>query len=117
MACEDEMAQINPPPPEEIEIFDLQWATRVDINKEIVGTDYTQQYNEWVLVGGDIGDPPTIRAFNKNTGVMDWEYIHEGSFNSEIDESKIVDNIYLGVCSDGIVAVDMQNMGNRFRII
>ena len=59
---------------EEDAAFELQWATRMDYEKEIVGTDHTQQYQGWMLIGGDLGFPPTIMAFNKGTGEKEWEY-------------------------------------------
>ena len=88
IACGDDMPPIDPQPVE-VKVFDLQWATKLDIDKELVSTDNTQQYEDWMLVGGDIGDPPIIKAFNKMTGEMDWEYIHDGNIYSEIDYSLV----------------------------
>jgi outer membrane protein assembly factor BamB len=88
-------------------IFELAWATRMDYEKEIVGTDNTQQYKDWLLVGGDIGFPPTVLAFDKDTGEKEWEYIHEGAVKDEIDVSYVFNNIYVGMCSGGIVGIDL----------
>ncbi len=107
LACGDKIIPTENSPVEEVEVFDLEWSTRTSPSKEVIGTDNTQQYNDWVLVGGDIGDPPTLKAFNKLTGDLDWEYIHDGILNDEIDNSVICDGIYIGICSSGIIAIDL----------
>ena len=75
-ACKDSDS-IQPDRPVYIQdtVFEMLWATRMDFEKEIVGTDNTQHYKDWMLAGGDIGDPPTIMAFNKDTGEKDWEIV------------------------------------------
>jgi len=107
-AC-GESGPFPPDPPQggQDTIFEMLWATRIDFDKEIVGTDNTQQYENWVLVGGDIGFPPTLMAFNKETGEKDWEYIHSGAVQDEIDVSIVFQNIYIGMCSGGIVGIDL----------
>jgi outer membrane protein assembly factor BamB len=85
----------------------MVWATRMDYEKEIVSTDLTQHYKDWLLVGGDLGFPPTIMAFNKDTGAKDWEYIHEGAVHTDINVSYVFDHIYVGMSSDGIVGIDL----------
>ena len=113
LAC-DKPAPIRPlpppPPPPIVEkdsTFEIIWATRLDNTKEIVGTDNNQLYKDWLLTGGDIGDPPTIMAFNTGTGDKDWEYVHSGVVQGEIDVAKVIGNIYIGICSQGIVAIDL----------
>lgn len=104
---------INPiinPPIEKQTPFQLEWATRMDFGKEIVGSDNTQQYGDWILIGGDIGFPATIMAFNKKTGEKDWEYIHDGAVVGEIDWSFMKDNIYIGSFRRGIIAVDVETL-------
>ena len=86
-ACKDDDS-IQPDPPVYIQdtVFEMLWATRMDFEKEIVGTDNTQHYKDWMLAGGDIGDPPTIMAFNKDTGEKDWEIVlTQLSLEEEID--------------------------------
>ena len=78
---------------EEDAAFELQWATRMDYEKEIVGTDHTQQYQGWMLIGGDLGFPPTIMAFNKGTGEKEWEYAYQGAVQDEIDFLRVRTNI------------------------
>ncbi len=109
MACGDEITPVVEPPVEEIEVFELQWATSLNIFKEIVNLNNGKEYKDWYIYTGDSGDVPTIMAFNKVTGEKNWEYLHNGIVNSEIDESEVFSNIYLGVCSDGIVAIDIEN--------
>lgn len=109
MACGDEMPPVEPPPPVKGMVFDLQWATILDAEKELVSTDNTQQYRDWVLVGGDIGDPPTVKAFNKVTGVEDWEFIHSGMVSSKILASALHNNLYVGLCSDGLICFNIDS--------
>lgn len=105
-ACEKNNPIVEPP--EEEKVFELEWATRMDFAKEIVGTDNTQHYKDWVLVGGDLGFPPTIMAFNKETGNKDWQYIHEGNITLDILYSEVVANIYVAICGDGILGIDLE---------
>ncbi len=108
-ACE----KPNPPvpkPPIDVEqdtIFELLWATRMDMKKEIVNLNNGQEYKNWFLYSGNLGEPPTIMAFNKETGNKDWVYTHKGTIQDEIDFSTIVGNIYIGKCSSGIIAVNL----------
>ena len=92
---------------EEIPVFELIWATELKPGDDIISTDFTQHYKDWVLVGGDLGLPPTIMAYNKKTGKKDWEYVHGGAVNNEIKISAIYENIYIGICKHGIVAIDL----------
>lgn len=107
LACGDNSPTFEMPPLVEENIFELQWATRVNMTKEIVSTDNTQQFGDWVLVGGDIGDPPTIVAFNKVTGEKAWKYIHEGIVNNKILLSSVSNNLYIGISNDGIIALNL----------
>ena len=106
-ACEDNMPPIEPPPPIEKELFDLQWATRMNPDKEIVNLNDGQEYKDWFIYSGDIDDPPTLLAFNKVSGNLDWEYTHEGNVNLKINNSIVVNNIYFGCTGDGIIAFDL----------
>src|SRR6056297_1236809 len=78
----------TPPDPPEMEqdtTFEMVWATRMDFEKEIVGTDNTQHYKDLLLVGGDLDHHPTIMAFNKDTGEKDWELILDQISGKRID--------------------------------
>lgn len=106
MGChKTEVEPITPEPPEE-KVLNIEWATRIDPNKEIVGTDDTQQYGDWVLVTGDIGDPATIIAFDKKTGDRSWEYTQENAL--DISTAFIYDNIYLAFTGKKLFAYDLE---------
>jgi outer membrane protein assembly factor BamB len=107
MACGDHSMPPDVPTPVQDTIFELLWATELKPGDGIISTDFTQHYKDWVLVTGDLDLPPTISAFNKKTGNKDWEYIHQGAVNNEIDISVIYENIYIAICSHGLVAVDL----------
>jgi outer membrane protein assembly factor BamB len=111
-------APFSPDPPivEQDTVFELAWATRMDYEKEIVGTDNTQQYKDLLLIGGDIGFPPTVLAFNKDTGEKEWEYVHEGAIKDEIDVSYVFEGIYVGMCSSGIVGIDLDTRATLWEI-
>ncbi|HFD32362.1 MAG TPA: hypothetical protein ENJ28_06635, partial [Gammaproteobacteria bacterium] len=106
----------NPPVMEQDRVFELVWATRLNFEKEIVATNNTQHYKDWVLVGGDWGDPPTVMAFNKDTGEKDWEYVHQGSVDDVIYVSYVYENIYIGMCSGGIVGIDLDTRTTLWEI-
>lgn len=95
-------------PPKILPAFELQWASRIDYEKEVVGTDNTQHYKDWMLVGGDIGYPPTVMAFNKETGAKDWEYIHQGEITDEIDVCRLYGDLLVAMCSSGVFALDLE---------
>jgi len=84
----------------------IQWATRLEVDREVVGSNYNQEYGDYLLATGDIGDPPTIYAFHKETGNLDWKYVHDGVVKHEINTSIMANAIYIGMCSDGIIGYD-----------
>ena len=88
-------------------LFEILWTTELNPPEGIIGTDFTQHYKDWFLVGGDLHEPPTILAFNKITGKKDWEYIHQGLVNDEIKVSIIHENIYIAICKHGVVGIDL----------
>lgn len=116
LACEKPNILPPEPPMEENEVFELAWATRMDFEKEIVNLNNGDIYKDWYLYTGDLGYPPTIMAFNKVTGNKDWEYIHSGVVQDEIDIGKIVGNIYIGISSKGIVAIDLETRQSVWEI-
>ena len=59
-------------------VWEMVWASRMDQNSEIIGSDNVHVYKEWYLKGGGLNSPPTILAFNTQTGNKDWEYNHKG---------------------------------------
>ena len=106
-ACEEPEPLPPEPPIEGDEVFELVWATRMDFEKEIVNLNNGVIYKDWFIYSGDLGFPPTLLAFNIITGDKEWEYIHDGAVTDEIGVSAVVNNIYIGICSKGIVAVDL----------
>lgn len=115
-ACErnpilpEPIESVKPTPVEEDSMFDLQWVTRMDEqNHQIQGTDNTQQYKDLVIIGGDWGLPPQIMAFDKDSGEKVWDFVSQGSVEDDIVSSVIVGNIYVGVCYDGIVGINLDN--------
>ncbi len=107
-AC-DSCDPITPSPPieEQDTIFEIVWATRMDFEKSIVGTDNTLHYDKWVLIGGDLDYPPTIMAFNKDTGDKDWELILDELTGYEITFMFLFENILIARNSYYVFAVDL----------
>jgi outer membrane protein assembly factor BamB len=87
--------------------FEMLWATRMDFEKEIVGTDNTLAYGDHMLVGGDIGDPATIMAFDKMTGEKEWEFVYEALENDHISYALLVDHNYVAVTGRAIFVYDL----------
>ncbi len=107
-SCQEENPTIAPPPPfEEIEIFDQQWSSVMDSAKEIVNLNNGVFYKDWYIYSGDLNFAPTLMAFNKETGNKDWEYVHSGIADSEIDYSILVGNIYIARTNKVIFAIDL----------
>ena len=107
-ACEKpDPLQPDPPRVEKDNVFELIWATRMDFEKEIVGTDNTQHYKDWLLVGGDIGDPPTIMAFNKDTGEKDWEIVLDQLSGGRIHLMFLYENLLLARNGYSVFAINL----------
>ncbi len=101
-----------PPDPTEMEqdtVFEMIWTTRLDFNKEIVGTDNTQQYKDWLLVGGDLDFPPTIMAFNKDSGEKDWELVFDQLSGGEIDYMFRCENLLLARNGHHVFAINLES--------
>ncbi len=108
-ACEKKGPVIEPPIMEKENIFEMEWATRMDNEKEIVGTDNTLHYKDWMLVGGDGDDPVKIMAFNKETGDKDWEIVFDELTGYEITYMFLQDNILIARNSFLVFAVNLDN--------
>ena len=107
-ACEKNDAQEpDDPKVEQTPVFELIWATRMDFEKEIVGTDNTQHYEDWLLVGGDIGFPPTIMAFNKDNGEKDWEIVLDEIPGGKIYYMFLHENLLLARNGYSVFAIDL----------
>ncbi len=104
-ACEKPDAPL--PKVEQDTVFELIWATRMDFEKEIVGTDNTQHYKDWLLVGGDLGFPPTIMAFNKDNGEKDWELILHQVDGKNIHNMILYNNILLAKNGYSVFAINL----------
>ncbi len=92
--------------PIEESILTIEWATRIDPDKNIVGTDNTQIHNGQVIITGDIGDPPTLFAYDIASGEKEWTYIHDGKMTREIFESRLIGDIYIAKSSQGLFGYD-----------
>jgi len=103
----EELPKKEPPRPTPTPFFEIKWATRIDSTKEIVGTDNVQHYKDWMIVGGDSNDIPTIIAFNKKTGKNEWTFMGNGNIKKQIYNSFIYLNLYIGITTDGILGIDM----------
>lgn len=94
-ACEKK--EITPPePPVEEKIVDIEWATRINLTKEVVATDNTLHYKDDVIAGGDIGDPSTLIAFDKYTGDKSWELEFSELPGAEVTFMYLHRNVLIG---------------------
>ncbi len=115
-SCHKEEIIPNPPGPSPNPFFDIKWFTRIDSTKEIVGTDITQYYKDWMIVTGDLSDPPTLIAFNKKTGKKDWTFVSKGINKLKINKSLIYNNLYIADCSKGFVAINLDQKSIAWEI-
>lgn len=88
---------------------EIEWASRMNFDKEIVGTDNTLQYKDWVLVGGDIDDPATIMAFNKETGTIDWTLTFDEVQGADIIYMHLYQNIIIARNAYQTFAIDLES--------
>ncbi len=111
-ACEKPDTAVPTTPPVVVQdtVVDMLWATRMDFEKEIIGTDNTIHYGDWVVIGfDDDSRVPEIMAFNKVTGGKVWHIVLEQFSNESIISATIVDNIYLARGLKYIFAVNLDN--------
>lgn len=116
-ACgKNEPLPIVEPPAEVEKALEIEWATRMNFDKQIGNLANGVSYNDWFIYSGDFNEPPTIMAFNKDSGDKDWEYIHQGVVKDAIDVSYIYQNVYLGMTSNGLIGFDLDTKTNIWEI-
>jgi len=94
---------IDPPKP----IFETVWSTRIyDAPLENVGSDNAYVYKDWYIVGGN-SDDPSIFAFNKLTGELEWTYTMKGEYIAHPHNLRGINNLVLFGDSRGIAALDL----------
>ena len=107
-ACEkNDPQESDGPKVEDTPVFELIWATRMDFEKEIVSLANSVHYQNWFLVNGDLGGPPTILAFNKDTGEKDWEIVFEQLTGGEITYMFLYQNLLLARNGYSVFAIDL----------
>src|SRR5690554_3705697 len=107
-ACEKpDPLQPDPSKVEKDTVFELVWATRMNFEKEIVSTANPVHYKDWLLVNGDIDDPPTIMAFNKETGEKDWELVLDQLPGREIKVMFLYENLLLARNAYSVFAINI----------
>lgn len=105
LSCEQSTVE---PPIAEVILFEIEWTTRLDVDKEIVGTDNIQLYDNHLLVGGDIGDPPTLLMFDKSTGNRG-QLLDIGEYPAgKINEAKVLGGIYIGQTGKALFGLDIE---------
>ena len=96
--------QEEPPSP-----LEMQWVTRMDYEKEIISTDNTIQYKDWVIIGFDDDEKkiPELFAFNKVSGEKDWHLEMDQLQNDRIISAVLIDNFYLARSLKSVFAIDL----------
>ena len=99
-----------PPGPEDMKSpFELVWATRMDFEKEIVGSDQQQFYENHFICFGDLDDPASIYGYHADTGLKDWEHKYEGNDKSNIDFNCRFDHILICVTANRVFGFDLNS--------
>jgi len=98
---------VNPTDSEEVNVFTLNWKTSLNPDKQITNLASGKICGDYFLYPGDSGDPPILMAFNKDSGEKVWEYEHDGSVGSNFDLGTIYQDMYIGMTSLGIIAIDL----------
>jgi outer membrane protein assembly factor BamB len=89
-------------------IFELVWANRMNFDKEIVNLSNGVSFKDWFIYPGDLDDPSTIMAFNKDTGEKDWELILDEVPGSEIVFMVVHDNLLIAKNAYSLFAIDLE---------
>lgn len=106
VSCGSSMVE---PPDAPVMPFEIEWSTRMDINKDIVGTDNIFIFGDQLLVGGDIDDPPTVLQFGISTGTKNGATVLSDVSEYRVDEAKMINNVYIGRSGDTLFGLDMDN--------
>jgi len=72
-SSEQEEVVENPP------VFDIQWATLINNEAGLVGSEQQQFYKDHFINYGDIDSTATIYGFNADTGEKDWTHTYRGA--------------------------------------
>lgn len=99
---------INDPPDNPADTtFQLVWQTRIDSTRSIIGSDYVQVWKDLFLCTGDIEAPPTIYAFDKKSGKLEWKFINSNGLKDKILYNTIINDVYIGITNDGVFGFDL----------
>jgi outer membrane protein assembly factor BamB len=90
-------------------LFELMWATRIDMEKEVVIHNIQHFYKDHFISYGDLGDPATIFGFNADTGNKDWTYTYDGWDQSNIDYSYKLGSILVCVTGHRVFGFDLES--------
>lgn len=88
--------------------FELVWATRLDFEKEIIGSDQQQIFKDNFICFGDLKDPATIYGYNTKTGIRDWEFVSSGDDNTNINFNYLHNNILVCTTSKRVFAFNLE---------
>jgi len=99
--------------PSEIEnektIFELDWATRMEFEYEIVSLADGISYKDWYIRSDDKDFPAQLNAFNKFSGTKDWEYAYKGTDNTNINDNYLYQNLLICITSKRIFCFNLEN--------
>ena len=87
-------------------IFDQIWATRMNVEHEIVNLTNGLLYKDWFLRTGDKDLPPTLYAFDKHTGEKVWEKVFD-QFENDTYKDYIFKDTYISNTHYDIFCVDL----------
>lgn len=107
----------NKPPVEKKDtVFELVWETLMDSTQDVVGGIYHQIWKNTVIFSGRIEDPPTLYAFDKQSGKLLWKYINKNGLKDKIIYSAVKEDIYIGITNDGVFGFDLNNRQMKWQI-
>ncbi|MDF1696285.1 MAG: PQQ-binding-like beta-propeller repeat protein [Saprospiraceae bacterium] len=90
-------------------LFNLEWATRMDSEKEIVNLAHGVSYENWYIRSGDKDDPSKIMAFHKDTGLKEWEIVFDELDGYNINSMHLHEHILVSTNAYYVFAFDLES--------
>lgn len=105
-----------PPIEKKDTIFELIWETRIDSTMSVVGGIYHQIWKNAVIFSGRLEDPPTLYAYDQQSGKLLWEFVNKKGLKDKIIYSALKEDIYIGITNDGIFGFDLNKREMKWQI-
>lgn len=119
IGCDKPVIEEPTEPEEEIDVFVMEWATRIEPDRSLVTSNDLKHYEDVVIKTGDDEVEPTAFHFlDKLTGELEEKIVFsEAESVGEIFDSALFEHMYIGNGREGaIVGFDLDNRSITWRV-